>query len=92
MAWYNTTLSRSRLDSNKGRKIDENPRGFGGAWRSQEAREALDLIPNNELAVLAKYGIKSLGGPVQAGDHFAKLQVVEGSSQENSRCSIKQPS
>ncbi|KAA6410829.1 MAG: hypothetical protein FRX48_05139 [Lasallia pustulata] len=65
---YKTTLSRTQVDGNKGRKIAEKLRGLEGAWRTQSDREAW-LTP-------ARNGI-SPSAPSGAGNHFAELQIIE---------------
>ena len=40
MAWYKTTLSRSQVDGDKGKKVAEKLRGLEGPWRSQIDRES----------------------------------------------------
>jgi RNA-splicing ligase RtcB len=35
MAWYKTTLPRSQVDGNKGKKVAEKLRALEGPWRTQ---------------------------------------------------------
>lgn len=78
MAWYKTSLSRSQVSGDKGRKIAEKLRGLEGAWRTQSDREA--WLSDGDVAG----GSSSAGeewdgalGTIGAGNHFAELQIIE---------------
>lgn len=78
MAWYKTTLSRSQVSGDKGRKIAEKLRGLEGVWRTQSDREA--WLSDEGVAG----GSSSAGeewdaalGTIGAGNHFAELQIIE---------------
>ncbi|KAF2856316.1 release factor H-coupled R [Plenodomus tracheiphilus IPT5] len=78
MAWYKTTLSRSQLDSDKGKRVADRLRGLEGQWKTQAHRE-LWLQNDQDSFAAGKQWDVSLG-TIGAGNHFAELQVVEKSS------------
>jgi RNA-splicing ligase RtcB len=79
MAWYKTTLSRSQVEGDKGKKVAEKLRGLEGAWRTQAYREAW-LLDDEERSFSAGEKWDSALGTIGAGNHFAEIQVVEESS------------
>lgn len=78
MAWYKTTLPRSQVDGDKGKKVAEKLRGLEGAWRAQAHRE-LWLRDDSGSCSAGEQWDSSLG-TIGAGNHFAEIQVVEESS------------
>jgi RNA-splicing ligase RtcB len=78
MAWYKTTLLRSQVDGDKGKKVAEKLRGLEGAWQTQAHREAW-LQDTDRSCSAGEEWDKSLG-TIGAGNHFAEIQVVEESS------------
>ncbi|KAL1644726.1 hypothetical protein SLS58_004188 [Diplodia intermedia] len=72
MAWFRTTLSRTQVDGDRGRKVAERLRGLEGAWRGRGEREA--WVGHGGSADVE--WDKSLG-TIGAGNHFAEIQVVE---------------
>ncbi|KAF1840857.1 release factor H-coupled R [Cucurbitaria berberidis CBS 394.84] len=78
MAWYKTTLPRSQVDGDKGRKVAEKLRGLEGAWRTQAQREV--WLRNHDGSCSAGEQWDSALGTIGAGNHFAEIQVVEKSS------------
>jgi RNA-splicing ligase RtcB len=89
MAWYRTTLSRSQVDGDKGKKVAEKLRGLEGPWRTQAHRE----VWLQEMDVGCSAGEewdKSLG-TIGAGNHFAEIQVVEETClDQDNRHSLRQ--
>jgi RNA-splicing ligase RtcB len=80
MAWYKTTLSRSQVDGDKGKKVAEKLRGLEGPWRTQAHREMwLKENDSGRTAGASEEWDKALG-TIGAGNHFAEIQVVEDSS------------
>lgn len=88
MAWYKTTLARSQVVGDKGRRVAEKLRGLEGAWRRREDRErwlAKEEEEEEEKEVGGREQTSmSAGeewdvalGTIGAGNHFAELQVVE---------------
>lgn len=78
MAWYKTSLTRSQVEDDKGRKIAEKLRGLEGPWRTQRDRE-IWLTDNEGTKCSAGEQWDKLLGTIGAGNHFAELQVVEES-------------
>ncbi|KAF2430585.1 hypothetical protein EJ08DRAFT_238691 [Tothia fuscella] len=78
MAWYRLSLSRAKVDGDKGRKIADSLRGLEGEWASQAAREAW-LNVDGECYSADEEWDRSLG-TIGAGNHFAEVQVVQASS------------
>ncbi|KAF2833329.1 release factor H-coupled R [Ophiobolus disseminans] len=78
MAWYKTTLPRSQVDGDKGKKVAEKLRGLEGPWQTQAHREAW-LQEMDRSCSAGEEWDKSLG-TIGAGNHFAEIQVVEESS------------
>jgi RNA-splicing ligase RtcB len=78
MAWYKTTLSRSQLEGDKGKKAAEKLRGLEGPWRTQAHREAWLKEAHGSCSAGEEWDM-SLGS-IGAGNHFAEIQVVEASS------------
>ena len=81
MAWYKTTLTRSNVEGDKGRKIAEKLRGLEGSWRTQRDREIWlrDSDDSNKSSSAGEQWDASLG-TIGAGNHFAEIQVVEQST------------
>lgn len=77
MAWYKTTLSRSQVDGEKGKKVAEQLRGLEGPWREQAEREYWMGEGNSA----GEEWDRSLG-TIGAGNHFAEIQVVEKADEE----------
>ncbi|KAG8533388.1 uncharacterized protein KY384_002171 [Bacidia gigantensis] len=75
MAWYKTSLSRSQVEGDKGRKVAEKLRGLEGPWRSH----AEQVTWLGQVGGAGQKWDASLG-TIGAGNHFAELQVVEESS------------
>jgi RNA-splicing ligase RtcB len=89
MAWYKTTLSRSQVDGDKGKKVAEKLRGLEGPWRTQVHREAW-LGEQNGSCSAGEEWDKTLG-TIGAGNHFAEIQVVEESSlNDRDKLSLRQ--
>lgn len=78
MAWYKTTLPRSQVDGDKGKKVAAKLRGLEGEWRTQAHREAW-LEDEDGSCSTGEEWDKSLG-TIGAGNHFAEIQVVEEST------------
>ncbi|KAF2761753.1 hypothetical protein EJ05DRAFT_183996 [Pseudovirgaria hyperparasitica] len=78
MSWYRTTLKRSQVDDDKGKKVGEKLHGLEGPWRSQTEREAW-LTEGHESHSAGAEWDESLG-TIGAGNHFAEIQVVEQGS------------
>ncbi|CAO2650449.1 Nn.00g017410.m01.CDS01 [Neocucurbitaria sp. VM-36] len=78
MAWYKTTLPRSQIDGDKGKKVAEKLRGLEGAWRTH-AHRTLWLKNDNGSCAAGEQWDSSLG-TIGAGNHFAEIQVVEESA------------
>ena len=78
MAWYKTSLPRSQVDGDKGKKVAEKLRGLEGAWQTQAHREAWLQVEEGSCSAGEEWD-KSLG-TIGAGNHFAEIQVVEESS------------
>ena len=83
MAWYKTTLTRSNVEGDKGRKIAEKLRGLEGAWRTQKDREVWlrDDVDSRSYSAGEEWDASL--GTIGAGNHFAEIQVVEESSQQD---------
>ncbi|KAL8793543.1 MAG: hypothetical protein Q9195_003916 [Heterodermia aff. obscurata] len=83
MAWYKTTLTRSNVEGDKGRKIAEKLRGLEGAWRTQKDREVWlrDDVDSRSCSAGEEWDASL--GTIGAGNHFAEIQVVEESSQQD---------
>ncbi|KAF2657508.1 hypothetical protein K491DRAFT_703385 [Lophiostoma macrostomum CBS 122681] len=75
MAWYKTTLSRSQVDGDKGRKVAEKLRGLEGPWRTRTDRE--QWLRDEEGSCSAGEEWDRAVGTIGAGNHFAEIQVVE---------------
>jgi RNA-splicing ligase RtcB len=78
MAWYKTTLSRSQVDGDKGRKVAEKLRGLEGPWRTQSHREAWLQDIDGTCSAGEEWDMAL--GTIGAGNHFAEIQVVEKSA------------
>jgi RNA-splicing ligase RtcB len=79
MAWYKTTLSRSQVDGDKGKKVAEKLRGLEGSWRTQAYREIwLQDVQGHSYSTGEQWD--GALGTIGAGNHFAEIQVVEESS------------
>jgi RNA-splicing ligase RtcB len=78
MAWYKTTLSRSHVDGDKGKKVAEKLRGLEGPWRTQAHRDA--WLQEDDGSCSAGEEWDTSLGTIGAGNHFAEIQVVEESS------------
>jgi RNA-splicing ligase RtcB len=78
MAWYKTTLPRSQVDGDKGKKVAEKLRGLEGTWRTQKHREAWMQEEDGSCSAGEEWD-KTLG-TIGAGNHFAEIQIVEESS------------
>lgn len=89
MAWFKTTLARSQVDGDKGKKVADKLRGLEGPWRTQAHREAWMQEKDGSCAAGEEWD-KSLG-TIGAGNHFAEIQVVEESSLfENDKLTLHQ--
>jgi RNA-splicing ligase RtcB len=89
MAWYKTTLSRSQVDGDKGKRVAEKLRGLEGPWRTQTHREA--WLQEKEGSCSAGEEWDKALGTIGAGNHFAEIQVVEESSlDEEDKLSLRQ--
>jgi RNA-splicing ligase RtcB len=89
MAWYKTTLSRSQVDGDKGKKVAEKLRGLEGPWQTQAHREAW-LQEKDGSCSAGEQWDKALG-TIGAGNHFAEIQVVEESSlNDDDKLSLRQ--
>ncbi|KAH8730983.1 tRNA-splicing ligase [Phaeosphaeriaceae sp. PMI808] len=78
MAWYKTTLSRNRVDGDKGKKVAEKLRGLEGLWRTQAHQEAWlqdtdgkaltskdpSCLEHNEAILLVHSGSRGYGGSI----------------------------
>ena len=88
MVWYKTTLPRSQVDGDKGKKVAEKLRGLEGPWRTQAYRETwLQDGKGNSYSTGEQWD--NALGTIGAGNHFAEIQVVEESSlakEENGLC------
>lgn len=80
MAWYKTTLTRSNVEGDKGRKIAEKLRGLEGPWRTQQDREVWLQDDAGSASYSAGEEWDASLGTIGAGNHFAEIQVVEESS------------
>lgn len=80
MAWYKTTLSRSQVDGDKGKKVAEKLRGLEGPWRTPEYREV--WLQNGLKSCTAGEELDKSLGTIGAGNHFAEIQIVEKSAYE----------
>ncbi|KAH7388711.1 tRNA-splicing ligase RtcB-domain-containing protein [Pyrenochaeta sp. MPI-SDFR-AT-0127] len=78
MAWYKTTLPRSQVDGDKGKKVAEKLRGLEGAWRTQAQREMWLQDGDNNCSAGEQWDASL--GTIGAGNHFAEIQVVEQSA------------
>ncbi|KAH3918499.1 3'-phosphate/5'-hydroxy nucleic acid ligase [Parastagonospora nodorum] len=78
MAWFKTTLPRSQVDGDKGKKVAEKLRGLEGPWRTQAHREAWMHEEDGSCSTGEEWDIAL--GTIGAGNHFAEIQVVEESS------------
>lgn len=78
MAWYKTTLPRSQVDGDKGKKVAEKLRGLEGPWRTQSHREL--WLQNEGVSYSTAEQWDSALGTIGAGNHFAEIQVVEEAS------------
>lgn len=78
MAWYKTTLPRSQVDGDKGKKVAEKLRGLEGQWKSPAHRGAWLQNERGSCAAGEQWDVSL--GTIGAGNHFAELQVVEESS------------
>jgi RNA-splicing ligase RtcB len=76
MALYKTTLHRSQVDGDKGKRVAEQLRGLEGAWRTQAYREEWLLDEEKHSSSAGEQWDASLG-TIGAGNHFAEIQVVE---------------
>ena len=83
MAWYKTTLTRSNVEGDKGRKIAEKLRGLEGIWRTQKDREVWLRGDVDSCSYSAGDEWDASLGTIGAGNHFAEIQVVEESSQQD---------
>ena len=83
MAWYKTTLTRSNVEGDKGRKIAEKLRGLEGPWRTQQDREVWLRDDGSSASYSAGEEWDTSLGTIGAGNHFAEIQVVEESSQQD---------
>ncbi|KAG6997791.1 hypothetical protein G7Y79_00037g073090 [Physcia stellaris] len=83
MAWYKTTLTRSNVEGDKGRKIAEKLRGLEGPWRTQQDREVWLQDDAGCASYSAGEEWDASLGTIGAGNHFAEIQVVEESSQQD---------
>lgn len=83
MAWYKTTLTRSNVEGDKGRKIAEKLRGLEGPWRTQQDREVWLQDDAGSASYSAGEEWDASLGTIGAGNHFAEIQVVEESSQQD---------
>ncbi|KAF1915113.1 tRNA-splicing ligase RtcB-domain-containing protein [Ampelomyces quisqualis] len=54
MGWYKTSLLRSQVDGDKGKKVAEKLQGLRGPWRTQAHREA--WLQENDKTQQAKVG------------------------------------
>ncbi|KAH9865756.1 hypothetical protein J1614_009343 [Plenodomus biglobosus] len=88
MAWYKTTLPRSQVDGDKGKRVAEKLRGLEGQWKSPAHREAW-LQNNHDSCAAGEQWDISLG-TIGAGNHFVELQVVEESSMTNGHATLRQ--
>jgi RNA-splicing ligase RtcB len=89
MAWFKTSLPRSQVDGDKGKKVAEKLRGLEGPWRTQAHREAWMQEKDSNCSAGEEWD-KSLG-TIGAGNHFAEIQVVEESSlPENDKLTLHQ--
>jgi RNA-splicing ligase RtcB len=89
MAWYKTTLSRSQVDGDKGKKVAEKLRGLEGPWRSQSHREA--WLQEKDASCSAGEEWDKALGTIGAGNHFAEIQIVEESSlNDEDKLSLRQ--
>jgi RNA-splicing ligase RtcB len=82
MAWYKTTLPRSQVDGDKGKKVAEKLRGLEGIWQTQAYRETW-LMDEQERSYSVGQQWDVALGTIGAGNHFAEIQVVEESSLAN---------
>ena len=90
MAWYQTNLSRSHVEGDKGRKIADRLRGLEGPWKNQETREVwLRNDDDEEVSCSAGEEWDKALGTVGAGNHFAELQVVAKSQMEKIAANAK---
>lgn len=89
MAWYKTTLSRSQVDGEKGKKIAERLRGLEGSWRTQHDREKWLQDDAGNCSAGEEWD-RSLG-TIGAGNHFAEIQVVDSISISADRSSGLRP-
>lgn len=78
MAWYKTSLPRSQVDGDKGKKVAEKLRGLEGAWRTQKHRETWLQDGDNSFSAGEQWD--SSLGTIGAGNHFVEIQVVEESA------------
>ncbi|CAF9910883.1 MAG: hypothetical protein HETSPECPRED_010220 [Heterodermia speciosa] len=83
MAWYKTALTRSNVEGDKGRKVAEKLRGLEGAWRTQKDREVWlrDDVGSRSYSAGEEWDASL--GTIGAGNHFAEIQIVEESSQQD---------
>ncbi|OAL50726.1 release factor H-coupled R [Pyrenochaeta sp. DS3sAY3a] len=88
MAWYKTSLPRSQVDGNKGKKVAEKLRGLEGPWRTQTHRE-LWLQDGAEQYSAGENWDRSLG-TIGAGNHFAEIQIVEEFQNEDTDPGLRQ--
>lgn len=82
MAWYKTTLSRSQVDGDKGKKVAEKLRGLEGPWQTQAHR--LAWLQEADINYSAGEEWDRSLGTIGAGNHFAEIQVVEKCSVSDS--------
>ncbi|PSN73047.1 hypothetical protein BS50DRAFT_483287 [Corynespora cassiicola Philippines] len=86
MAWYKTKLTRNQVDGDKGKRVAEKLRGLEGAWRTQAARELWlqghDGRDSSSCSAGPEWDVAL--GTIGAGNHFAEIQVVEKSENEDS--------
>ena len=88
MAWYKTTLSRSQVEGDKGRRVAERLRGLEGAWRTQKVRGTWLEMEEERQSYSAGEEWDAALGTVGAGNHFAELQVVEESAMTKPTCGM----